>query len=126
MPTTRQVFTFSSATAVTDTGPPIWGQVVQARWEQTGAGDTGADLTIYAQQRESDSGNGVLVVDDNDCLGADFVRQWRSPLHNTDGVQIDTGADFSEPITLAGDRLRVKITPAGGTVNGRLYVWAKD
>ena len=126
MPTTRQRFTFASSAAVSDTGPPIWGELVQARWEQTGVADTGGDLTIYAQQREADTGNGVLVVDDNDVLGADFVRQWRSPTHDTAGVAIDTGGDFPEPVVLAGDRLRVKITPAGGTVSGNLYIWAKD
>lgn len=126
MPVQRHLFTFATAATVTDTGPPAFGQVLQARWEQTGTPDTGADLAIYGQQREADTGDGFLIVNDNDCLGADMQRQYRTPIHNTDGSQVDTGADFCEPVILCGDRLRVRITPAGGTVSGRLYVWTRD
>lgn len=122
---TRHVYSFSSASAVSDTGPPVNGALAQARWENTGTGDTGADLAIYAQQREADTGNGVLVVSDDDSLGADFVRQWRSPLHLTTGA-VDTGADGLDAVVFAGDRPRVKVTPAGGTVSGRLYLWFRD
>ena len=122
----RQLFSINSSAAVTDTGPPAFGYVLQTRWEQTGTADTGGDLAIYAQQREADTGDGVLVVNDNDCLGADFFRQYRMPMHGTDGTQLDTGADFSDPVVLAGERLRVRVTPAGGTVQGRLYVWIMD
>lgn len=125
MPITRQVFSFNTSDALTDTGPPVFGQFVQARWELLGAGDTGGDLAIYAQQRESDTGNGFLVVDDNDCLGVDFQRMWRNPTHNTAGLT-DTGDDFLEPPVFAGERLRVRVTPAGGTVNGRLYLWFRS
>lgn len=123
---TRQLFEVNTASAKSDTGPPTFGQVIQVRWENTGAADTGADLEIYAQQREADTGNGVVILNDNDCLGADFVRQPRTPLHNSDGTQIDTGADFADPVVCAGERLRVKVTPAGGTPQGRVYVWVKD
>lgn len=126
MTTMRQTFTFASSATVTDTGPPMFGRLLQTRWEQTGTGDTGADLAIYAQQREADTGDGILVVNDNDCLGVDFFRQYRMPMHATDGGQLDTGADLSDAVVMAGDRLRVRITPAGGTVSGRLYVWTKD
>ena len=99
-----------------------------------GSGAVGADrrrrhrrrFRVYAQQREADTGDGVLVVDDDDCLGVDFTRQWRSPTHNTAGLPVDTGDDFSEPVVLAGDRLRVRIVPAGGTVSGRLYIWTRE
>lgn len=114
---------------MTDTGPPTWGQIMQARWEQTGTPDTGADLAIYAQQRELDTGDGVPIVNDNDCLGADFIRQYRSPIHNQSGIAIDADTGdgyFSQPVPLAGDRLRVRVTPAGGTVSGRLYVWTRE
>jgi hypothetical protein len=120
----RTVFMFDTSIPVTDTGPPVWGQVLQARWEQTGTPDTGADLAVYAQQREADTGNGVVVVADDDCLGADFVRKWRSPTHNTAGLPVDTGDDFSEAVVCTGERLRVRVTPAGGTVTGRLYIWS--
>lgn len=120
----RQVYNFNTGSAVTDTGPPAFGEMVMARWEVTGAADTGGDVAIYAQQREADTGDGVLVVNDNDCLGADFVRQWRSPTHNTAGGAVDTGDDFAAPVVFAGDRPRVRITP-GGTTIGRLYLWFK-
>lgn len=124
MGTSRQVFDISTSAAKTDTGPPVFGQLMSARWEVTSS-DTGADLAIFAQQRESDTGNGVPLVDDNDCLGADFFRQWRSATHTIAGV-VDTGDDWLEPPVMAGDRLRVKVTPAGGTCAGRLYLWFKD
>ena len=82
MTVTRQRFDFNTSVARSDTGPPAWGRVVQARWERTGATDTGSDLQIWAQQREADAGNGVPIADDANSLGSDFVRQWRSPTHN--------------------------------------------
>jgi hypothetical protein len=122
---TRQLYEINTASTKTDTGPPAHGEFIQARWELTGAADTGADLEIYAQQREADTGNGVPVVVDNDCLGTDFVRQYRAPLHNIDGVAVDTGNDACAPVVFAGERPRVRVIPAGGTAIGRLYLWFK-
>lgn len=126
MSITRQFYEINTASAKSDTGPPAFGELIQARWEQTGTGDTGADLDIWAQQREADTGNGVPIVNDNDCLGADFIRHYRTPIHNTDGSAVDTGNDFCAPVVLAGERPRVRVTPAGGTVQGRLYLWFKN
>lgn len=120
----RQFYGIAADTGTqTLTGPPFTGRVLQARWEVTGAADTGGDLAIYLQQRVADTGNGVLIVNDNDVLGTDFVRQFRSPTHNTSGVAIDTGDDFAEPVVSAGEALRVVITPGGAGPVGRLYVW---
>lgn len=122
----RQLFSVDTDTGVwVDSGAPFSGRVLQARWEVT-TGDTGGDLAMYLQQRPGDTGNGVLVVSDNDILGADFVRQYRSPTHNTSGNAIDTGDDFSEPVLSAGEHLRVRVTPGGAAVVGRLYVWVGE
>ena len=123
----RQFFDIAADTGVqTFHGPPFTGRVLQTRWEVTGAADTGGDLAMWVQQRIADTGNGVLVVNDNDILGADFVRQFRSPVHNTAGNAIDTGDDFAEPVVSAGERLRVLITPGGAGPIGRLYVWTGE
>lgn len=121
---TRQVFEFNTNAAKSDTGPPVTGTLHQARWEVTGAPDTGGDLAIYCQQREADTGNGFVVVDDNDCLGTDILRMFRSPTHTAAGL-VDTGDDWIEPVVFAGERPRVRITP-GATTIGRLYLWFKD
>ena len=122
----RQFFAIDTDTGTqTDSGPSFHGAVYQTRWEVTTV-DTGADLAIYLQQRPGDTGNGVLVVSDNDVLGTDFVRAYRHPVHNTAGNAIDTGDDFAVPVVSAGEHLRVKVTPGGAAVVGRLYVWVKD
>ena len=122
----RQRFDISTSATKCDTGAQAWGEIVQARWEQTGVADTGADLQVYVQQREADTGDGVKLVLDDDCLGTDFTKVWRQPMHNSDGVALDTGNDLTGPVYLAGERLRVRVVPAGGTVTGKLYVWIKQ
>ena len=125
MTITRQMYEFATASAKTDTGPPVTGALHQMRWEQTGTADTGGDVAIYGQQREADTGNGFIAFDDNDCLGTDFQRLPRSATHTVAGLA-DTGDDFLEAVVFAGERPRVRVTPAGGTVSGRLYLWFKD
>ena len=121
----RMSFDVSTDTGTwTDSGPSFTGEIAQARWDVTTA-DTGADLAIYLQPRPGDTGNGVLLVSDNDCLGADFTRCWLQPSHNTAGNAIDTGDDFAAPVVSAGDHLRIKVTPGGAACVGRLYVWVK-
>ena len=122
----RQLFNISTDTGVwTDSGPSFSGEILQARYEVI-TGDTGADLAIWLQQRSVDTGNGVLVVNDNDCLGADFVRAWRQSTHDQSGDAFDTGGDFIEPFVSAGDHLRVRVTPGGAAVAGRLYIWTRE
>lgn len=129
---TRHLFNFENGTgtaAKSDTGPPMSGSIHQVRWESlgsadTGATDTGADLQMFVQQRQDDTGDGVLVLNDNDILGVD--RIW-FPRKN---VSLDTGdaANIAnlEPVMAAGERLRVRIVPGSAGVKGRLYVWLKD
>lgn len=104
-----------------DTGPPINGEIMQVRWNPTVA-DTGGDLTLTVLPKTGDTGDGFDILADADCLGANFNRVPRQDTHDATGVS-DTG---SAPIVLAGDRIRMKINPAGGSPAGRLYVYIKN
>lgn len=104
-----------------DTGPMTFGEIAQVRWNPTTA-DTGADLTITVLPRAGDTGDGWDILADNDSLGVNFVKVPRQDTHDLAGVS-DTG---SAPIVLGGDRLRVKIVPAGGSPAGRLYIYIRE
>lgn len=115
----RQLFEVSTDTGTWgDTGPGFNGALLQMRWNPTTA-DTGADLRLDVLPKAADTGDGWTIFNDNDCLGTNFVRALRQNLHDSTGAQ-DTGAG---PIVGAGDRLRVKVTPGGASVAGRLYIW---
>jgi hypothetical protein len=115
----RQLFTFSTGSSPAgDTGPPINGALLQLHWNPTTV-DTGADLQIAVLPRTGDTGDGWVILEDNDCLGTDFTRALRQRLHDSAGAA-DTGAG---PVVMAGDRLRVKVTPGGSACAGRLYVY---
>src|SRR3989304_1251969 len=118
----RQRFDVSTDTGTwTDTGPAFSGGILQMRGEPV-AGDTGGDLEIsLLSELGTDTGNGIIFFSDNDCLGADFLRVPLQPGHGADGF--DTGVDNYFPIVGAGDRIRVKVTPGGASLSGRLYVW---
>lgn len=132
MTITRCLFDFSSGTgasSVSDTGPPVDGFLHQVRWESlgsadTGSTDTGADLQIFSQQREADTGDGFLVLNDNDILGADKLWMPRTTITTTAGVT-DTGTEDMEPVAFANDRPRVRVIPGSAGVKGRLYLWFK-
>jgi hypothetical protein len=120
----RQIFNVSTDTGTwTDSGPAFTGEIAQLRWETITA-DTGADLQIWLQQRTGDTGNGIVVINDNDCLGADFVRVPVQPTQHFDGF--DTGTAQEAYVISGGEHLRVKVTPAGAACAGRLYVWTRD
>jgi hypothetical protein len=125
---TRMRFDINTSSTVTDTGPAVMGELVQTRWERTSATqDTGGDLQIFAQQREADTGDDLLVVNDNDCLGVDFQRAYRQPLYNSSGVLLDTGDDWTVGgLYFANERPRVRVIPAGNAVQGKLYLWFKS
>lgn len=108
-----------------DTGPVLAaGMVQQIRWNPT-TPDTGGDLQIAVLPRRGDTGDGWLIYNDNDCLGANFVRGLRQPQHGSDGAPdpADTGAAFGVPIHVGASRLRVKVIPGGAAAVGRLYIW---
>lgn len=117
----RQVFEFNDTGTAGDTGPSFSGFIHQMRWNPT-AGDTGCDLQISLLPRQGDTGDGWLIINDPNVMGAQFVRVPGQRQHDAAGVT-DTGL---APIAAAGDRLRVKIINQAGVataLQGRLYIW---
>jgi hypothetical protein len=111
-----------SSSAFSDTGPHINGAILQMRWYPTTA-DTGGDLAIdlMPSTDPNDTGFAWTFFNDNDCLGAAFTKVPTQPMHHSDGF--DTGASGDVPIVAAGERLRVRITPGGSSIAGKLWVW---
>lgn len=129
----RLIFNVSTDTGTQgDTGVPVVGEIAQMRWAPTTA-DTGADLAVGFHLRHgdtgiADTGEGWVFYNDNDCLGANFTRVPRQPMHGSDGAvdPADTGAQYGAPIVACGERIRIKVTPGGAAVAGRLYFWIKN
>jgi hypothetical protein len=125
----RQIFEINTDTGTQgDTGPSFHGAIAQMRWNPTTV-DTGADLSVALLPKAGDTGDGWIFYNDNDCLGANFVRVPSQHVHDIDGnaEMADTGTSVSpHPIVAAGDRLRIKVTPGGAAVAGRLYIWIDD
>lgn len=119
----RQSFTISTDTGTKgDTGPPISGTIWAMRWQPTTA-DTGADLYVALVDAQGDTAGGVQMLSDNDCLGAAFTKQPTFPQTHVDGF--DTGASQDVPFVSAMQRIRVKVTPAGAAVAGKLSFMVK-
>lgn len=121
MAMTRQIFEFNDTGTAGDTGPASSGFIQQMRWNPTAA-DTGCDLQISLLPKSGDTGDGWLIINDANVMGAQFVRVPGQRQHDSAGVT-DTGL---VPIAMAGDRLRVKIVNQAGVATatqGRLYVW---
>lgn len=131
MPIRRQMFAVSSdtgtATTYVDSGPAFFGSIHMVRWDAD-IPDTGGDLQIFLQQNLTDTGTGVAVVNDNDCMGASFTRAYRMPVRDLSGdIDGDTGAPTNVvPIVSAGEHLRVRVLPGQGQCSGRLYVWTTE
>ena len=124
MTISRQVFNLSGASsAFSDTGPPFTGEIVQMRYYPSTA-DTGGDLAIDLMHNLADTGEAYTFFNDNDCMGVAFARVPSQPQTHADGF--DTGASLDMPVVSAGERLRVRVTPGGSAVAGKLYVYSKD
>lgn len=124
----RFVFNVSTDTGASalqsgDTGTEVWGEVRQVRWNPTSV-DTGGDLYLALLPRMGDSGDGFAILDDNDCLGANFTRWLGRPTSHLEGN--DTGRGTGACPVVAGDRLRIKVLPGQGECRGRLYVYVKE
>ncbi len=121
----RTVFNLSgAASAFTDTGPSLYGEFVGFRWYPTTA-DTGGDLALEQLINGPDTGEMYQFYNNNDCLGVPFSNALRQAVFHADGF--DTGAaDNMAPIVFAGEPLRVRVTPGGAAVAGRLYVYTRD
>ena len=121
MAVSRQTYIISTDTGEfrTDTGPSFNGAILQMRWEPGGA-DTGGDLEVLLVN--TDTGEAIVVMRDNDCLGSQFTRAPRQSTHDTGGAPSSEALIYS-----AGERLRVKITPAGvAQSSGKLTVYIDD
>lgn len=114
----------SGGSAFTDTGPNVYGRLMQMRWDPALA-DTGADLALeQMMEANADTGNSYQFYNDNDVLGTQFVKCVRQATHNASGNAIDTGDDFSEPIYFAGEPIRMRVTPGDtGHIEGVLHLW---
>lgn len=117
----RQLFDFTDTGFQAISGPNFSGKIQQYRWVSV-AGDTGGALELSLQPRQVDTGDGWVIA--SHALVPQLTKAPRQPMHRTDGSQLDTGADLSDVVVAAGDRLRAVKTGATGT--GRLYVWIKD
>lgn len=120
----KQVFVFDDTGTFGDTGPAFNGEIAQMHWQPDQA-DTGADLQLRLIPARSDTGDAVLVFNDNDVLNSSFTRVPVQAGHDISGL--DTGVDSYYPIVGAGDRLHARvISGATAAVQGRLYLWIKD
>jgi hypothetical protein len=110
-----------------DTGPSFSGTIRQMRWVPV-TGDTGADLVLSLLPINGDTGGGWVFYNQTDCLGAQFTKAPRQPMHGADGLLLDTGADLSDVIVGAGDRIRAKAVGGGNAavLDGLLYVWIES
>jgi hypothetical protein len=117
----RQFFDFTDTGTQALTGPNFSGQIEQYRWVNV-SGDTGGTLEIGLYPRAGDTGDGFVFASHG--LVPQLTKAPRQPMHGSDGSQLDTGADLSDVIVAAGDRLRAVKTGASGV--GRLYVWTRD
>jgi hypothetical protein len=70
----------------------------------------------------ADTGASQVIYEDNDCLGAEFIRQIRDVSYGPGG---DTGTTADFPFVAVSGRLRVKVT-AGSTCAGALFVWTEE
>lgn len=122
----------SGGVAHTDTGPPIHGAVLQMRWHHPA--DTGqvATIELSALPDTNDTGIGWAIYSSVAAnMATQFTKAPRQPTHDLAGdidLSGDTGTPASPvPYVLAGERLKLKVTPADTGVvlsGGRLYVWA--
>lgn len=120
----RQSFSISTDTGTKgDTGSPINGTIWGMRWQPTTA-DTGADLYVALIDAQGDTAGGVQMLSDNDCLGVAFTKQPTFPQTHGDGF--DTGASNDVPFVSATQRLRIKVTPGGAALAGKLSFMVKN
>lgn len=124
MPFHRQRFDLTGgASPFSVMGPPVSGAIMQIAWRSQ-LGDTGADLAIDVLPSDlaGDTGLAVTLFADQDCLGSPFLKAPRQPTHAVDGSEAQTGM---APVVVDG-RLRVRVTPGGNAVSGKLDVYIDD
>ena len=123
MAVNRQLFAVNTDTgSQVFTGVPFEGGVMQVGWNAQ-TGDTGADLLILLLPKASnDTGDGWIIYNDNDSLGADFLKSLvNRSVHANGSDTVASGAQAA--YASASDHLYVRVTPGGAAVVGDLYVW---
>lgn len=122
----RMRFDFATAgTPMSDTGPAMFGRVHMARWYRS-SGDTGGTIEATLMLDAGDTGPGVVVFSAGLTPGG-WLKFPRWPSHDPSGdVDGDTGAPVApQPLMAFGERLRLKLTPGGTGVTGRVWVWTR-
>lgn len=119
----RLLFNISTDTGTQgDTGALQGGEIAMLHWQPTTA-DTGGDLALTLLPKSGDTGDGFLLSSYNDILGANIQKFGTPFIAGDTGRAIHAGGPV---VCAAGDRLRVKVTPGGAALAGRLYVWIKS
>src|SRR5574342_1066597 len=118
----RHVFNISTDTGgdFTDTGPPVFGLVMQVRFSNTPVGDTGV-MDTGADFKLSFINSGVVVADYDNVGGSSWTRVPRLLSFDTGGAPV--GDQY--PVA-AHDRLRLTVTHSAGVAGNRtgtFYVW---
>jgi hypothetical protein len=118
---------------VTDTGTfelrsaPVDGEIAQVRWHHTG-GDTGGAIALDLMVDAIDTGPAFPVLACG-LLAPGWLKAPRQPTHDVGGnvdLNGDTGTPVSpEPFVANREALRLRVTPSGGALQGRLYVWVR-
>jgi hypothetical protein len=121
--------TVTGGVAYSANTPPIHGEIKQLRWYHVA--DTGqlATIELAVLPDQNDTGIGWQIYNRASAnVATPFVVAPRQSTHDLSGApdHTDTGTPAAPaPIVLAGDRLRVKVTPAdtGVVIDGKLYIW---
>jgi hypothetical protein len=107
-----------AATVYTDT--PVSGRVLQLRYVPHASTplDTGADLTITGE----DTGVAIATLSNIGTVGVTFVP--RQATHGVTGTAlVYAGTDpVTEPVYLAGERLKVVVAQGGTSKTGTLHI----
>lgn len=127
----RITFNVSTDTGGTvgDTGPSIWGELKQMRWVPTTADTGGANVTLTQLMQAGDTSGGWDFFVGTDALAGAFTKSPRVPTHDMTGIadMADTGTPASPTeVVFAGEKIRMKVTPGGTAIVGKLYLWIED
>jgi hypothetical protein len=112
-----------------DTGPSIWGELKQIRWVPTTTDTGGADLVLTQLMVDGDTSGGWDFYAGVDSLAGAFTKSLRVTTHDKTGIadMTDTGTPASPTeVVFAGEKIRMKVTPGGTAIAGKLYLWIND
>lgn len=120
-------------TATAYRSSPVTGWLQSIDWypasqNDTGGGDTGADLQVYQDFDPNDTGNSLLIASYKDLMSLPFVKFPRVAVQDPAGDNAtfgpdatgntDTGATLVTPVLFVGDQLRIVVTPGYADSSG--------